>query len=419
MTTAEAPGRRGGPALTVLAASVVSGVSGYVVLVAVARHLSPADNADFLVFWGALFGVFGVVIGVATETTRTVHAAADAATVPGARVLPEVVRLTAVAALVLAATGLLWGPRLLGPAWPELLAALVVGTLLFTGHCVVAGTAAGQGRWSAYSLLVAAEATTRLALVAVAVVAGALVGGLAWVVALACGTWLVVSLVPAARVREVGSVRGDVPPSGLRRRLLAACAASGASALLLVGFPVLLRLTTPDDVFAGAAPLILAVSLSRAPLLVPLNAYQNVLVTRVASHGVGALRRPMGLVVAATLVGAVLAVPVGPGLLHVVRPDYDVAGPVFGLLVVGAGLVGALVLTGAASIALDHHAIYVAGYVVATVVATVVLLVPLDLDTRVVVGLVTGPLAGIAIHVAFGVRRSSRPSAGTVAEGTA
>ena len=55
--------------------------------------------------------------------------------------------------MVLAASGLVWAPRLLGPGWPGLLAALVVGTLLFASHCLVAGFAAGKGRWSAYALL--------------------------------------------------------------------------------------------------------------------------------------------------------------------------------------------------------------------------------------------------------------------------
>lgn len=418
MATEEVPRRRAGAAPAVLAAAAVSGISGYVVLVLVARYLTPAANAEFLVFWGALFGVFGVLIGIATETTRTVHAASHAGAGPGARVLPEVVLLAACAAVGLGATGLLWAPPVLGPRWPGLLAALVVGTVLFASHCFVAGTAAGRGRWTAYALLVGAEALSRLVLVAAAALAGALVGGLAWAVSLACGAWVLVSLLPAARTGGLLTVTGDVPRAGLRRRLVAACTASGASALLLVGFPVLLRLTTSDHVFAGAAPLILAVSLSRAPLLVPLNAYQNVLVTKVASHGLGAVRGTAGLLAGATVVGAAAAVPVGPAVLRVINPDYDVAGSVFGLLVLAAGLVGSLTLTGAASIALDHHTVYVVGYVVATTVATLLLLLPLSLETRVVIALLAGPLAGIGIHLAFGAHRSAAASQRRLTEGT-
>ena len=417
MATEEAPGQRSGAAPAVLAAAAVSGIAGYVVLVLVARYLTPAANAEFLVFWGALFGVFGVLIGIATETTRTVHAAPRTHTAGGARVLPEVVLLATTAAVVLAASGLVWAPAVLGPEWPPLLAALVVGTILFASHCFVVGTAAGRGQWSTYALLVGAESVSRLLLVVAAALAGALVGGLAWAVSLACGAWLLVQLLPAGRTRGASTVAGDVSRSGLRRRLVAACTASGASALLLVGFPVLLRLTSSDHVFAGAAPVILAVSLSRAPLLVPLNAYQNVLVTKVASHGIRATRSTAALLAGATVLGAVAAVPLGPAVLRVINPDYDVAGPVFGLLVLAAGLVGSLTLTGAASIALDHHTVYVVGYVVATTVSTLLLLLPLSLDTRVVVALLVGPLAGIGIHLAFGAHRSAAAQRRTT-EGT-
>ena len=60
--------------LSVLGAALTSGLAGYVVLVLAARGLDPAVNAQFLVFWGTVFGFFGVLIGVTTETTRTVFA---------------------------------------------------------------------------------------------------------------------------------------------------------------------------------------------------------------------------------------------------------------------------------------------------------------------------------------------------------
>lgn len=417
MATEGTSEQRDGAGPAVLAAAAVSGVAGYVVLVIVARHLSPAANAEFLVFWGALFAVFGVLIGIATETTRAIHSGSLGRGDGRARLLPEVALLALAAVVVLGLTGLVWAPRVFGDGWSPLLGALLAGVVLFVGHCLVAGTAAGKGDWTTYSLLVGAEASTRLVLVVVAVAVGALVGGLAWAVALACGAWLAVSLLPTRRT-GAWQVTGDAHPAGLRRRLLAACTASGASALLLVGFPVLLRLTTPDDVFAGAAPLILAVSLSRAPLLVPLNAYQNVVVTRVVSHGIGALKNATLLIVAASVAGAALSVPLGPALLRGINPDYHVSGPVFGLLVLAAGLVASLTLTGAASIALDHHTVYLLGWLGATGTSTLLLLLPLPVDSRVVVALVCGPLTGIAIHLALGARRSPSAITSRATEGT-
>ena len=80
--TAEALVPRAKPRRTVvvLAAAVVSGIAGYLVLVLTARHLDAAENADFLVFWAALFSVFGVLVGIASETTRAVFAGESEAT---------------------------------------------------------------------------------------------------------------------------------------------------------------------------------------------------------------------------------------------------------------------------------------------------------------------------------------------------
>ena len=116
------------------------------------------------------------------------------------------------------------------------------------------------------------------------------------------------------------SARADVGLGPFLARILSACSAAAASALLLVGFPVLLRATTPDAEFATAAPLILAVSLSRAPLLVPLGAYQTVAVTKVMIGGLRTLLGPTLVVVGATLLGALLAYPLGPAGAEPAQP---------------------------------------------------------------------------------------------------
>lgn len=405
MAADETSVRRGSPGLPVVAAAVISGVAGYAVLVLAARELSAAENADFLVFWGALFGVFGVLIGITSETTRSVFAAGlGSRPAAGARLLPTALALGGGVVAVLGLSGPLWAPHLFGDRWPALLPAMLVGVALFTVHCALGGATAGLGEWTSYATLVSVESSTRLLLSGVAVAAGGRVVGLAWSVTAACGAWLVLSLA-SGRYRRAWRVHADVDRAGVLSRMVTACTASGASAVLLVGFPVLLRLTTPDDVFAGAAPLILAVALSRAPLLVPLGAYQNVVVTKVVAHGVAALKGATEVVLGATAVGAVLAYLLGPTALRVINPGYDVAAPTFAALMVAAGLVCLLTLTGAASLALDHHAAYLVGWLAATGATTAVLLLPAGLETRVVVSLLVGPLVGMAIHVLFGARR--------------
>ncbi len=387
--------------LPVLAASGASGVAGYVVLVLTARVLSPETNATFLVFWGALFAVFGVLVGVTTETTRAVFAADGSGQT---RVLPLALAVGGSVALLVGLSGLVWAPLVLGDAWRGLLGAMVAGIVLFTSHSALAGSVAGSSAWGSYSLLVGSEAVSRLVLCVVVVVLGGQLLGLAWATALACGTGLVLVLVYPPFRRILGARARDSRRS-LVRRMLVACSASGASALLLVGYPVLLRVTTPSDAFEGAAPIVLSVSLSRAPLMVPLGIYQNVLVTRVITDGLRVLRPVLAGLAALTAVGSGLAWAAGPWLLHLVNPAYDVSGPVFAALVLSAGLMATLTITGAGTVALDHHHVYLAGWIAATAVSLVVLLPSAALETRVISSLVAGPLVGAAVHVRWGLRR--------------
>ena len=385
----------------VIAAAGVSGVAGYVVLVLAARVLEPATNASFLVFWGAVYAVFGALVGLTTETTRAVFSSGKGGSTA---VFPVLLGIGGTAAVVAGVSGVLWAPVLFGDAWPALLSAMVVGIVLFSLQSGLNGAAAGTSAWNAYSVSVGSEAVMRLVLCALVAVAGGHLLGLAWAVVLACGTWIGWIAV-RADFRRFVRIRISGSRSGLVRRMLVACSASGASALLLVGYPVLLRVTTPADIFAGAAPIVLSVSLSRAPLLVPLGIYQNILVTRVIRDGLQVLRPIAAGLVVVAVIGSGFAWWLGPWLLHVINPAYDVSGLVFAGLVLTAGLVAALTLTGAATVALDRHEVYLAGWLVATAAAALALLLPGSLEGRVLASLVAGPVAGVVVHVVWGFLR--------------
>ncbi len=391
------------PTALVLGAALVSGLSGYVALILAARTLSKADNAEFLVFWGVVFAMYGVLIGITTETTRAVSSADDPAA-RTTRVMPVVLGFALTLVAVVALTGPLWAPPVFGTHWAQLLGATVLGTTLFSGHVAVAGIASGRRVWSGYSLLVAGETATRLVLFGVVVVLAGGVVGFAYASAVASGFWLAAT-VSSRRYRDLWNQRVATDPPALVRRLVASCTAAGVSALLLVGYPVLLQVTTSDAVFASAAPIMLAVSLCRAPLLVPLGAYQNVVVTKVAAHGVRALVPVLVGITGLTVVGALAAWAIGPWALRIVNPDYHLDGPVFAGLVLGAGLVAVLTVTGAAAIALDHHTVYLAGWIAATLTTVAVLLVPGDLEVRVVASLLVGPAVGVAVHLVWGRQR--------------
>jgi hypothetical protein len=178
--------------------------------------------------------------------------------------------------------------------------------------------------------------------------------------------------------------------------------AAGASAILVMGFPVLLKLTS-NQLGAQGGVIIVAVMLTRAPLLVPLTAMQGNLIAHFVderSERLRALVAPAAIIGGIGAVGVVAAGVVGPWLLRVgFGPQYQAGGALLAWLTAAAVAIAMLTITGAAAVAAALHGAYSLGWVGATVASGLLLLLPLPLETRTVVALFCGPLVGIGVHL--------------------
>lgn len=412
MTDAPSPaGRTLGrsDALRIALATGLSAASGYVVFAVSSRALSVELNTQFVTFWSTLFACFGLLSGLSIETTRAVTSTSldGAADAGPAGTRPSVLRVGAVsglvAGLVLAASAAVWAPGVF-KADPVPLAGLVcLAIAAYALHSVLVGSLAGRHAWRPYSWLIAADATTRMLLVLGALVLTRSVVGTASAAVAATLTWAAfLAFSPAARA--AARARTDATARLVARRVLAASTATGASALLVVGLPTLLSLTTSDAEYERAAPLLLAISLTRAPLLVPLTAFQGVAVSHFVAHrdrGLAALLPTLRVVVLTGVVGAVGAGTVGPWLMATVlgREDYRVAGSTLAVLTLAATGLATLTLTGALCQALNRHAAFVGGWLLAVACTIGVLLVPFALTPRALIALAVGPLVGLALHL--------------------
>jgi hypothetical protein len=385
--------------------SAVAAVSSTLVVVAAPRlSQSVTDNTIFLTFWSALFAGLGVLTGISVETTRAVSAATRApATATGPRVGVVGTGTGLVFAAVLAIAAPWWGPAVFGEHAVTLALLIALGCAGCAVHASVTGALAGAGSWQVYARLVGGESTARLVLVVGAGVLGASVVGRGAGAALAAFT-AVGFLLASRSARSAVQVRADAPLGRYVGRLLAAAVASGASAVLVIGFPTLLAVTTDESAYALAAPLLLALTLTRAPLMIPLNAFQGVAVTHFVQHrdrGLQALLPIARVVVPVGVVGAGAAWLVGPVLMELIAGDaaYRVPGLVLALLTLAATGLAMLTLTGAVCQALTRHGAFVGGWLTAVAVAVALLLLPADLETRAVVALLVGPVAGIVVHL--------------------
>ncbi len=375
----------------------------YVVMSVTAWAL-PQDRATVLLtFLAALFAAYGVLSGVALEVTRAVAAAARDDHAPGPklwRIAAVVSASSAVAVLVLAP---FWSERVLHSSDPALLPALVVAVGGYGVHCVLVGGASGRAWWREAALVITGEATLRLLMTVVVVAVAASVTSIGVASAAGAFAWVAV-VVLSPRARSALHLRADVPAVSLARRIGASLVAQGASAVLVVGFPILLAATTARAEYAAAAPLLLAISLTRAPVLLPLNALQGVAVSHLVRAGARMaplLVRLLALVVGVAALGAVAAWAVGPWLMQALfGDDYAVDGAVLAVLTLAAGGTAALTLTGACAQALAAHTWYVAGWVVAVITCVGLLQVDGSMQWRACLALGVSPLVGLVVHAA-------------------
>lgn len=384
-------------------ATAVTALCGYAVIYLAARDLAPGGFSVFGVFWGAFGLVTGAANGLLQETTREVRVMPYLDVAPVERTHPmRVAALVGVAAAaVIAGSAPLWSGRVFVEARPLSVALLSVGLAGFCVHATLLGMLAGTNQWSRYGALMVTDAVIRVLVAAATVLLGWRLIGFLWATVAGAIAWLILLVAsPAAR-----ATARLLTPGGTATFLRGAAhsiTAAGASAILVMGFPVLLKLTSAE-LGAQGGVIILAVTLTRAPLLVPLTAMQGNLIAHFVderSHRVRALIAPAGIVAAIGAVGVLAAGAVGPWLLRVAfGPQYHAGGALLAWLTGAAVAIAMLTLTGAAAVAAALHRAYALGWVGATVAAGLLLLLPLSLQTRTVVGLLCGPVVGIGVHL--------------------
>ena len=385
-------------------ATAVTAVCGYAVVYLAARDLAPAGFSVFAVFWGAFGLVTGAANGLLQETTREIRSAGYTEMLPGRRTHP--LRLAGMvgigAAAVIAGSAWLWSGRVFAQAHWLSVGLLSVGLAGFCLHATLLGMLAGTNRWTQYGALMVTDAVIRVAVATATVLVGWGLVGFLWATVAGALAWLMMigaspSTRAAARLLTPGSA------ATFLRGAAHSITAAGASAILVMGFPVLLKLTS-TELGAQGGVVILAVTLTRAPLLVPMTAMQGNLIAHFVDERTARLR---ALIAPAALIGAIGAAGVlaagllGPWLLRAAfGPDYHTAGALLAWLTAAAVTIAMLTLTGAATVAAALHRAYALGWVCATVAAALLLLLPLPLEGRTVVALLCGPLVGIGVHLA-------------------
>ena len=422
--------------LALLGSSVLAAASTLVVTMIAQRALTGSELTEFLLFWSALFTVTGVITGLQPEITRAVgtartHAVADgvASAHPasvgtpapqGARVVTVAAALGAVAGALVLVSSPLWAGQQIPHSAAVGVTVMAVGVFLYALQATISGVAAGEDRWYLFATVGGLESAGRLLLMlAVALLIPSL-AGLEVATVIPMGLWLILALVTFSG-RRLWVARADVPAGRLTVNILWSFLSSAAAAMLMMGFPNVLKASgaaESEPVVLGT--LILAISITRSPIMIPLQAFQGVAVSaflKQRHRPVAAFIKPAAAVVAVGAAGALAAYLVGPLLFRLIYPPaagtesaYEAAasGLSLGALVFASALLALMTLSGNMALAVNQHRIYLAGWVVAAVVTLgLAFLLPAPLVPRAVVALAIGPVCGFVVHM-VGVSMASR-----------
>jgi hypothetical protein len=389
---------------TVIIATAIAGVAGYLITWWVARQIGLAAYPAFAVFWAFLYLLIGSLSGVQQEITRATRPYGHPAAAPIHNHHARNFAFTAafVVAVAIIGSAPLWVGRVF-PAdqwqlvWPLAVAA---GSWVFVA--VIIGCLYGTSQWSALAWVIVVDPTLRLLGLVVALGFTHSLVVLAWAVALPVPATIII-LWPMLRSRLASVPDTDVSYGRLAWNAARIVLAAAALSLIVSGFPLVLGVTTRGQ-STQLGLLILVITLARAPLIVTVMSLQSFLIVRFRDHATSIWRTffaIQGYLVVVAVVLAALGWFVGPPAFALIFPhDPRPAGWLVAVLVGSSALVAAMCVSAAAALSRSQHVTYSLGWVVAALVTVGALMSPLDLVSRAVLALIAGPCAGLLVHAA-------------------
>lgn len=405
-------GRSGGFAL-VLVATGVAGLSGFASTSLAAGVIGPAGYATFAIYWSTLYLLVGTLSGIQQEVTRATYRTPFSATrVSRARNFALVGGVVVLIALLGSAS--LWVDLVFPDYGVALVWPVAIGAASYVGVATFAGSLFGISEWVPLAVAIGLDGVLRLVALSVALLITRDIPTLAWAVALPLPLTLLI-LWPIFRRRLVGLSDLDVCYRRLTANVAGTIVAAASTSVIISGFPLVLGVTAGDSSNEDLSVLILALTLTRAPVVVTAMSLQGYFIVRFRDDPAAVWRTlVLGLtaIAGAAAVLALIGWLIGPAVFVAVFGEaYFLDGGVLAALIASSALVGGLCLSGPAELAASRHAAYVTGWMVGALVTVGMLLIPLDLEPRVVLALVVGPSTGLLVHLAdLAITRRQSPT---------
>lgn len=396
----------------ILVATALAGILGYLIQVAAPRLLDGAAYVAFSVMWSAIYLCVAAMSGVQQEVSRASRASSDHT--PNTVLRTFTLAAAAVVLLVAIVLGF-WLSAGSVPMPPAGLATVfAIGFVGYLLNAVLSGVLYGLHAWRGVALVTVLDAMLRVVFLGTGFLLGADPFWLGLGIAFPFGLSFALGWLLLRRV-VVGRFALDVGFRALTANVTSTVGSAACSGIMISGLPLLLGVTSHGVPASVIGALIMAINLTRAPIVVPVMALQSYLISAVfRDRGSIAPRRlfallGIALVVMSAIAGAAYAI--GPWLVSVISAgSYEIAPAVIAIVVFSAGLVALMCITGPALVAAGRHSANVVGWAVAAALTVAFLLLPLDVTTKTLLALTVPAVVGIAVHSVALLRPSTAPA---------
>lgn len=390
----------------ILVSTAVAGAAGYLIQALAGWGLEPEAYAAFGVFWATLYLLVGAVAGIQQEIARASRpVSAPRIHGDGARLL----RFAGIAALVVAVTvigsAIVWARPVFGAEWAAALPPLVVGATAYVGFATLSGVLYGRMRWGLLALLIIADPVLRLVTVAASLTTGSATL-LGWAIVAPIPITLAIGLV-VLLIRRQSPTEVDRPVGALLANAARTVLGAAATAVLISALPLFVAASATAESAAEVGALIFNVTITRAPLVIPVLAFTGWLVVHFRDGRPDWAVRAARLLGGIVLVGVVLAVlawfAVPPLVAALFGTGYALDPWLTSGIIATSTLTAALCASGAIVIARGGHSAYLLGWAVAAILTVACLFLPLGLGLgpQLVLALALGPAVGLSVHVAY------------------
>lgn len=386
----------------VIGATLFAGIGGYAIVTLLARSLGEGYG-EFAVFWALFYLAIGTFAGIQQEVSRGTPLNPESKSkTKGVKLLTLALQQAVVVAVLTSVAMVFFSPLFFSEQTLSLSSAVVSGTTLSVLLGVLAGGLYGTNSWKPLAFLIFSDVLFRLIILGIVSSFTHDVSVLAWVCSIPY-VLVLVCVIPMSKKTLNMSTTLDVDLRQSYRNIARTVGASFGTSLLVSGFPALLVVSEGMNSQTYLGPVIYALTLTRAPLVVGILALQSFLIVkfREFAGNLGFLILKMcSFVLLVGLLISTAAFLFGDQVLVLFAGLGFSLSPLFlFLLTLSSVPTAMLAITGAATLSKKLHNSYSIAWLISAGCSIAVLFLPFEMETKLLSALVMGPLIGVALNI--------------------